>query len=138
MIKLKFKSVVFAALFLFGLSFSVFAQGGGKAEPLRISFKTGDDSATVTGKLKTDEQYEFVFGAKSNQKIALKIRSLPPGKFTTFEISGADNNFAAEADKNGSLTFAAPETGDYLIFVKLLPNAGKTKQAKFALTLTIK
>ena len=137
----KYKIFVYTALLVLSLSFSVFAQksggGGGKAEPLRISFKKGARSATVTGNLKGDEEYDFVFGAKANQKIALKIVSLPAGQLTTFKVNGADNDFTGEADNSGNLSFTAPATGDYLVFVQMR-STDKVKSAKFTLSLGIK
>ncbi|MBX7171404.1 MAG: hypothetical protein K1X72_10655 [Pyrinomonadaceae bacterium] len=132
--KTKFLLIV-AILFLCGLN--VFAQNGGKAEPNRISFAKGKSSATVTGSLKSDETYEFVFGARAGQKVRLSIVSTTPkGKFHFFSLLGDGFDFATELDKNYSYEFTAPNTGDYLLNVNFNPTA-KVTSGKFALTLAI-
>jgi hypothetical protein len=121
----------------FGLTGQTFGQGGGKAEPNRISFKRGATSATVSGNLKVGEQMEYVFAATKGQSVSLKIVSTPKGKFHYFTVKGSDVDFASDYDINYDLTFTAPETGDYFVTVHL-SGTDKVKRARFALSLVIK
>jgi hypothetical protein len=114
-----------------------FGQGGGKAEPNRISFKRGATSATVSGDLKVGEQLEYVFAATKGQAVSLKIVSKPKGKFHYFTVKGSDIDFASDYDINYDFTFTAPETGDYFVTVHL-SGTDKVRRARFAMTLTIK
>lgn len=117
---------------------NVLAQNGGKAEANRVKFAKGKSSATLTGTLSNDEQMEYVFGAKAGQKITLKVTSVPKGNLFSFSVDGADNiELETELDSYADYTFTAPQTGDYLVFVKKNPTE-KIPKAKFFLALTIK
>lgn len=135
---MKKKIIILAAIFLFS-SIAIFAQNGGKAEALRVKFAKGKSSAVLTGKLSGDEQMEYVFSAKKGQKISAKIVSTAPkGKFHYFKIQGAETvEYLPDSDVNYALDFAAPQTGDYLIYVNFRPTE-KVRSGKFALTLSIK
>jgi hypothetical protein len=135
---MKIKLSIIIGVFLF-CAVNIFAQNGGKAEPLRIGFDKGKSQKTVSGSLKGDEQYEYIFGANAGQKVKINILSTAPrGKFHAFKVLGADEiDFTSEYDNNYNLKFTAPETGDYLIFVNLRPTE-KVRAGKFSLTLIIK
>lgn len=122
---------------LLGLTEPAFAQGGGKAEPNRISFKRGASSATVSGTLSVGEQMEYVFAAKKGQSVSLKIVSTPKGRFHYFTVKGRDIDFASDYDINYEFSFTPPETGDYLVTVHFT-GTDKVKRARFAMTLSIK
>lgn len=126
--------IAFALTFLF--TANIFAQGG-KAEPNRIEFAKGKSSIVLNGTLANDEQMEYVFGAKEGQKITLKVSSSPKGKFFDFDLAGDGFELETERDYYDDYTFTAPETGDYLVFVRKRPTE-KVTRAKFFLTLTIK
>lgn len=129
----------FFLVFAFTLLFATFtfAQGGGKAEPLRLSFAKGKSSMTKTGTLKAQQTYEMVFAAKAGQKVKIKIVSTTPkGKFHYFSLVGVDFDFSTEYDTNYDYEFTAPETGDYRLDVNFRPTKTVTK-GNFALTLTI-
>jgi hypothetical protein len=128
-------TIVIGILFL--CAANIFAQGGGKAEPNRIKFTKGKSSAALSGTLSNDEQMEYVFGAKAGQKITLKVTSAPKGNFFDFELSGDGFEFQTENDSYSDYSFTAPETGDYLVYVRKRPTEN-IKKAKFFLTLTIK
>lgn len=120
-------------------SINLFAQGGGKAEANRIEFARGKSAATVSGKIYGDLQAEYVFTASEGQTINLKITSLPKGNFSIFKVLNAygEPEFTSESDINYQYNFTAPYSGDYLVWVTFRP-AGKTKSAKYFLTLSIK
>jgi hypothetical protein len=135
---MKIYSFVFIGIFLF-CAVNVFAQQGGKAEPLRINFDKGKTKKTVSGSLKKDQEYEYVFSASAGQTVKIRLVSTAPkGKFHAFRVLGAEGiDFASAYDINYDLEFTAPEAGDYLIFVQMRPTE-KTRAGKFSLTLSIK
>lgn len=126
--------IIFITAFLLCSFISAFAQ---KAEPNRIQFARGKSSATLSGTLSNDEQMEYVFGAKAGQKITLKVTSVPRGSFFDFDLQGDGFDLETEYDYYTNYTFTAPETGDYLVYVRKRPTEATIK-AKFYLTLTIK
>ena len=114
----------------------VFAQGGGKAEPLRIEFKRGTTSATVSGSVRNDEEYEYVIAAKKGQRLIIKLSSVPL-KSSVFQLLGEDNDtLGLEYDANFNYSGVLPKTGDYFINVKRPTSARGT--SKFTLTVTIR
>ena len=133
---MKTKLIIIAALTLL-FSINLFAQNGGKAEPSRVKFAKGKSSIVLTGTLSNDQQMEYVFGAKAGQKITLKVTSNPKGKFFDFDLAGDGFELETERDYYDDYTFTAPETGDYLVFVRKRPTEN-VKTAKFSLSLTIK
>jgi len=134
---MKTKLTIFVGI-LFLFVANAFAQGGGKAEPNRIKFAKGKLSATVSGTLSNNQEMEYIFGAKANQKITLKVVSLPKGNLFSFGVDGANGiELETEYDSYADYTFNAPETGDYLVTVVKRPTE-KVPKAKFSLTLTIK
>src|ERR1043166_1908045 len=78
-------------IFLMSAALPVFAQGGGKAEPLRIEFKRGANSTTVSGSVRNDEEYEYVLAAKKGQRLTIKITSTPV-KTAAFRLLGEDKD----------------------------------------------
>ncbi len=110
---------------------------GQKAEPNRIKFARGGTNATANGVLKTGEEEDFVVAAKAGQKISLKVVSVPKGNIFDFTVAGNGFDFKTGADSYSNLTFAAPETGDYLVTVRRRP-LNKLAKAKFILTVIIK
>ena len=113
---------------------SAFAQ---KAEPKQIQFAKGKRSATATGTLSNNMEMDYAFNAKAGQKITLKITSNPKGNLFDFSLKGDGFELQTDYDSYSDYTFTAPETGNYLIFVRKRPT-GKVKTAKFYLTITIK
>ncbi len=127
------KLIVIAAILLC----SFVSASAQNAEPLRIKFAKGKSSANLTGTLSNDQQMEYIFGAKAGQKITLKVTSQPKGGFFDFDLQGDGFELSTERDYYTDYSFTAPETGDYLVFVRKRPTE-KTPKAKFFLTLTIK
>ena len=113
-----------------------FAQHGGKAEPLRIEFKRGATSTTVSGSVRNDEQYEYVLGAKKGQRLTIKISSTPL-KSSVFQLLGEDQDtLGLEHDANFDVSLVLPKDGDYFINVSR-PTSAKGG-SKFTLTISIK
>ena len=133
--KLKIIVAIVALLFCFT---GAFGQNGGKAEPNRITFAKGKSSAIVSGKVKGDEQAEYIFSAREGQIIQVKITSVPQGKVASFRIlnPGEEATFYTKYEENYQYAFPAPYTGDYVIWVSLQAET-KAKTAKYNLSLTI-
>lgn len=131
--KTKITILVFA---LFFFAASAFAQGG-KAEPNRIKFAKGKSSTILSGTLSNNEQMEYVFGAKAGQTITLKVVSNPKGNLFDFTIGGDGFDVETEYDSYSEYSFTAPQTGDYLVFVRKRPT-DKVPKARFSLSLSIK
>ncbi len=112
----------------------VYAQGGGKAEPLRIEFKRGAKSATVKGKVRRDEQAEFIFTARQGQQITIRLAS-NPAQSARFDLIGSGSEDSKIQDNGYKWSGVAPATGDYLIYVR---KPGEIDSSSFSLTLIIK
>lgn len=80
---------------------------------------------------------DYVFGAWAGQEVSLKVVSEPKGKFIDFDPEGDGFELSTEFDYYDDYSFTAPETGDYLVFVRKRPTEN-VKTAKFYLTLSIK
>jgi hypothetical protein len=119
--------------FAFGVT-AAFAQGGGKAEPLRIQFAKGKTSTLLTGSLKNDEEMEYVFGASKGQTVT--IRNARTSLFD-FKIFSEENFSEGDFDSSRTYTFVIPETGDYNFFVRK-KKVKTPRTARFSMRLTIK
>ena len=131
------KFVLILSVMLFG-AFAVCAQNGGKAEPIRLKIPPGQTSMSLIGTLKENQQAEYIFNAKKDQLVSVWINSVKPqGKFYSFVVKGAENNFASKIARFDIEKFEASEAGDYVIFIKFRP-MGKIKQGSYRLSLDIK
>lgn len=134
---MKIKEVIKASLpiLLLCLSTVTVAQNGGKAEPLRIEIKRGATSTKVKGKIRGDEQAEYVFAARKGQQITITLTS-QPGQSALFDLrapDGVDYKFKYNGRTWSGL---APTSGDY--FVKVIRQTGKAARSAYSLTLTIR
>lgn len=134
------KKKVFATLVVFSCLFvaahAVQAQCGGKAEPNRITFKRGTHSSTLKGKLKGDEQAEYIFGASAGQNLSINVVSVPADA-VAIEVQTPGGE-SLELQSNGTKwTGTLPEAGDYFMIVKIAPGCGPSR-ATYTLTLSIR
>lgn len=111
------------------------AQCGGKAEANRIAFKRGAHSAIVKGKLRGDEQAEYVLGAGQGQWIDITFVSVPANAIT-IEMHGPNGDVYEPRWTGRKWTGALPETGDYLLYVKIAQPG--PRKATYSLTVTIR
>lgn len=131
------KFLLILSLMLVG-AFNLCAQNGGKAEPLRLKIPQGQTTMSLIATLKENQQAEYIFSAKKNQLISIWINSVKPqGKFYSFTVKGAENNYASKIARFDIEKFETSEAGDYLIFVKFRP-IGKVKRGSYRLSLDIK
>jgi len=122
-------------VFLIGTATHAMAQHGGKAEPLRIEFKRGATSTTVSGSVRNDEQYEYVLGAKKGQRLTIKITSTPV-KSSVFQLLGEDQDtLGLEHDANFDVSIVLPKDGDYFINVSRPTSAKGSSRFKLAITI---
>ena len=121
--------------FLFAAPMAV-SQHGGKAEPLRIEFKRGATSTTVSGDVRNSEEFEYVLAAKKGQRLTIRITSTPV-KSSVFQLLGEDQDtLGLEHDANFDASVVLPKDGDYFINVSR-PTTTKGR-SNFKLTITIK
>ena len=112
------------------------AQHGGKAEPLRIEFKRGTTSTTISDTVRGSEEAEYVLAAKKGQRLVIKLTSVPV-KSSVFQLLGEDNDtLGLEHDANFEYSGVLPKTGDYFINVSRPTQSKGT--SRFRLTVTVK
>jgi hypothetical protein len=123
-------------LFLSITAAPTFAQHGGKAEPLRIEFKRGATSTSVSGSVRNGDEYEYVLGAKKGQRLTIKITSTP-AKSSVFQLLGEDQDtLGLEHDANFDVSLVLPKDGDY--FVNVTRPTSARGSSRFSMTITIK
>jgi len=110
-------------------------RGGGKAEPLRIEFKRGAMSTTISGTVRGSEEAEYLLSAKKAQRLIIKLTSVP-AKSSVFQILGENNDtLGLEFDANFSYSGVLPKTGDYFISVRRPTEARGTSRYKLIVTV---
>jgi hypothetical protein len=123
-------------IFLFCAAAPVFAQNGGKAEPLKIEFKSGTTSTTINGVVHGDEEAEYTLTATKGQRLTIKLTSTPV-KSSVFQLLGPDKDtLGLEYDSNFDYSGVLPKTGDYFISVKRPTQAKGT--SRYKMTITVK
>ena len=128
-----FASITMLAIFI--SASHTFAQGGGKAEPLRIEFKRGTTSTTINDKVKNQEEAEYVLAAKKGQRLSIKLTSVPH-RSSVFDLKapgGAD--LGLEYDANYDFNKILPVTGDYLITVVRPTSAAGRSSYRLVITI---
>jgi len=112
------------------------AQRGGKAEPLRIEFKRGTTTKTISDVVHGSEQAEYSFEAKQGQRLMIKLTSTPL-KSACFDLKGPDGvDLGLEYDCNYEYSKPLPTTGEYFLTVSR-PSTGKGT-ARYKMTVTIR
>jgi len=128
------QAAIAAATLALMASGAVLAQGG-KAEPLRISFKRGAYSATISESVRGDEEAEYVLAAREGQRLIIKLTSVPD-KSSLFKLLGEDNDTTDLLhDLDFGYSGVLPKTGDYFITVKRSTKAKGT--SRYRLTVVV-
>ena len=131
-----FAAVIPITLLILSVYSAVMAQGGGKAEPKRIEFRSGTSSTIINGTVRGAEQAEYVLAAKKGQTLTIKITSVP-ARTAGFDLHGPENvDLGLEFDTNTSFSRRLPKTGDYLITVVKLSDA--VRVSKYTMTVTVR
>jgi hypothetical protein len=115
---------------------SVLAQGGGKAEPNRIEFKSGANTTTINDKIKNTEEAEYVFAAKKGQRLIIKLTSVP-SRSSVFDLKAPDDaDLGLEYDANYNVNKVLPVSGDY--FLTVVRPTSAAGRSSYRLVVTIK
>ena len=128
------RAAIMTALLVLTAPSAALAQGG-KAEPLRISFKRGAYSATISESVRGDEEAEYVLAAREGQRLIIKLTSVPD-KSSLFKLLGEDNDTTDLLhDLDFGYSGVLPKTGDYFITVKRSTKAKGT--SRYRLTVVV-
>ena len=134
--RVKILKLVFMWSVVAGAALVAMAQGGGKAEPLRIEFKPGSSIKVLTDSIKNDQQAEYVLAAKKGQRLTIKLTSTPI-RSTVFDLTAPENaDLGLEYDANYTFNKILPVSGDYLIVV-VRPTSSPGK-ATYKLSIAIR
>jgi hypothetical protein len=107
---------------------------GNDAGPARITFKQGENSSTITGKVENTGRRDHVVSGSSGQTMTVAITSTDNNAaFWIQHHKGKEMERAKQADNARSWTGKLAESGDYYIVVK-----GAKGAADYQLTVTIK
>lgn len=111
------------------------AQHGGKAEPSRIEFKRGANTTSVPGKVRGDEQAEYVFAARKGQRLHIRLTSVP-NRSSVFDLKAPDDaDLGLEYDANYDYRGTLPATGDYFLTVVRPTSARGSSTYRFTITV---
>jgi len=100
---------------------------GGKAEPLRVQFQRGRSSATIAGKLRGDQQAEYVAGAKKDQKLNINLYAKPPGSITVKVKTQDGADLELETEKKRGLTVSPFFSMNALTNLRFLQAEGRVR-----------
>ncbi len=112
---------------------TIFAQNGGKAEPVRIVFREGKASADLSGWLSNCQAMEYVFGAEKGRSVTIKNST---NRLFDFRVFNDEFEFETEFESSSVLSFEIPETGDYMFFIRK-KQVRSPRRARYSLTLAI-
>ncbi len=113
-------------------------QDGGKVT--RVQFETGNDNASVRGKVTGNGYHDYLLGAQAGQKMAVSLITkgstcyfniLPPGSDGTAIYNGS-------MDGPDATNIKLPKDGDYTIRVYLMGDAkdsGETVHYQLSMTI---
>jgi hypothetical protein len=129
------RTAIAAAMLVLTVPIAVLAQGG-KAEPLRIAFKRGTYSSTISESVRGDEEAEYVLAARQGQRLTIKLTSVPD-KSSVFKLLGEGNDtLKVLHDVDFSYSGVLPKAGDYFITVKRSSDAKGT--SRYRLTVAVR
>ena len=132
------KSVFICGLFFFVLASgpAAVAQNGGKAEPLRIEFKRGTTTKTISDSVRGSEQAEYVLSARQGQRLSIRLTAVP-AKSSCFLLYGPDNpQVDLSLDCVSSYSMKVPANGDYFLTVTRASDSKGT--SRYRMTITIR
>ncbi len=100
----------------------------------RVKFAKGKSSVTLSNAVIRGEQDTYILGARSGQRMTVKVTALENN--AAFQIKGPGGDYlngAGEMDDATSVSVTLPNTGDYRIIV-----GGTRGNASYKLTISIK
>jgi hypothetical protein len=86
-------------------------QGGGKAEPKRIEFARGRNSTAIKDSLRRTEEAEYVFSARQEQHITIRLTSAA-SKSLFFRLRDGDHVYSSWGVDGTNWSGTAPATAD--------------------------
>ena len=125
------RTAVFLLIMFMGQVVVIQAQGGGKAEPKRISEVSA--GVVLTGTLRNSQEMEYVF-AGANGKTAA-FRNPQPSLFDV-RIYEPGSGFDTEYDSSKTFEIELPESSDYLIYVRR--KTGGPRTARFRISFRVR
>jgi hypothetical protein len=103
---------------------------------LRIEFKRGANSTTISDTISGTVQAEYVLAAKKGQRLTIHLTSVPK-KSSVFDLKAPENaDLGLEYDANYDFSGVLPVTGDYLIIV-VRPTSSPGKST-YRMVITVK
>src|SRR5262245_50036212 len=116
---------------------SVFAFGSIVAQGVKqkIRFPRGSSSTTISGAVVRGDRDRYYLGAKSGQKMSVKITSLEKNAVFQVYRPGGQETLAGAGEEDDATNWSGelPEDGDYVIEV-----GGTRGNATYKLTVSIK
>ena len=129
------RTALAAALMVTTCWAAAYAQGG-KAEPIRLQFLRGHDSTMVNGRLRGDAQTEYVLGAKTDQRLTIRLTATPNASVSVRARLPTGAELPLRVESRHVWSAQLPENGDYEIWVKR--TAGDRSRSQYRLTVTIR
>lgn len=127
---LKFVLTPFFVLVLcLGFARPTLAQGG-KAEPLRVQFPRGKNSATLQGTIRGEQQFEYAVQVRAGQWMLIEVTSAPQDS-AIFLIKDPDGN---DESYHYYWSGTLKQTGEYVVFVT---KPADYRVSRFSLAITI-
>jgi hypothetical protein len=131
----EWRTAIAAAMLVLTAPIAVLAQGG-KAEPLRIEFKRGTYSSTISESVRGDEEAEYVLAARQGQRLTIKLTSVPDKSSVFILLTEGNDALELLHDLDFSYSGVLPKTGDYFITVKRSSDAKGT--SRYRLTVAVR
>ena len=101
----QFRFIVPLSIFI-----SASAQNGGKAEPRRMEFARGSNSATVHDYIRGDEEAEYVFATRQGQKLEEVVSSFTQKAILRLVPADASNSKFIFKGRSGAVRRRQPVT----------------------------
>lgn len=99
---------------------SVSAQEGEKITH-RVRFARGQNSATMKGKIRKNQEIIYTLRASKGQTLTARVKASTQNNDVVFTITGPGNvSLMAEGDMDTDWTGKLPESGDYQISLGMI------------------
>ena len=109
---------------------------GGKAEPLRIEFARGRNSASVGGTLRGDAQREYAFVARKNQRLTIGMTATPASSVVVQVKRPGGVSLPLVPGQKQTWSAVLPEGGEYFLWVHR--SGAATGHSEYTLMVTIR
>ena len=111
---------IFCVLLFTVISYGVSAQEGEKITH-RVQFARGQNSATLKGKIKKNQEIIYTVRANKGQTLTARVTASTPNHDVVFTIEGpGGRSLMDEGDVDTDWTGKLPESGDYQISLGMI------------------